>query len=602
MVAKHHTPPPDFGIEEVRISNVGVIDDLTISLRDPALLAICAGNGIGKTTILEAISILGHLPCLPTLERSEGRIVDSLAMRKWPNERPAGFDYYDGFIDMEELKRNGVGEWIRRHRPPPEANYGLIEFKLRDSRGAAKCLHEFAVLVHSAKIANEGTPRLTDIQSRGDFDDAAGCEFIFSDDRMLGYCGLALFDKHQQSSQSLDDLILKLALGRTFNIEHPGTGRLEPASLDPADGEGVDGPRSVSYVNTDLNDFGRGNDLRESPKDLKKDFGAEMVSRLRLEFDRSGSFAHLEEIRRVCYCILETPISHYYHRNVIPASFHIRDIHHRIERGAEVRIDRLDGRRAIDVNFLSAGENEVFFVTLVAINAVRNPLLGGSILLLDEPDLHIANVARSRFFEELLSIIEGHAQMIVSTHSASLFNVLRKRYTRVDDKIQVVSRVAVSLKPLELRLQSAFDYVFVGKMRNIDRSQHLLPAIWTSLSSFFWLEVARTETCFGEERGWGKSFALVSVCMMSLLLLILLGIGALVNDNIFLESEDALIYHKIAFPIVTGDIFFFLVSLATIVFRRRRARKQHERLVASVKQPAEGFTSHDYQPRPRSSR
>lgn len=574
---------PLFGIKQVRISNVGIIDDLTLTFEDPSLLAICAGNGIGKTTILESISLLGHLPCFPTLERSGSQIQHSEVARRWPGRDEPDYSYYSSVVAPADLNRLGIDGWLDQNRG--RRGYGTVEFQVFDGRGEARYDHHFVILVHSCRLGAATPPRLTDMLSRGDFDDYHRSDISFADDRFLGSCGLVLYDRNEQhGGQTLEDLIRKLALGRTFHIFPDGGGEPRVESFSAADFPGVDGPRAVAYLNTDLNDFGRGNDLRESPKDLTRDFGAEMVCRLRIQFSDDGIFKHLKKLRGICARILQTPLSHYSVRNVLPADFYLKNIR-KSGAGAAVTVDRLDGGPAVDVNFLSAGENEVFFVSLVTLNAVENPALGPTIILLDEPDLHIANVARSRFFSEILSLVDGRSQLILSTHSAALFNVLRRRCKRIDDKVQVVYRVVESVARRQFRMASSFDRVFLGRMRNVDRDSNLLAGIWNGFTAFFWLEVARTKSSLVGETGYGKALTLVSLALASAILFVVIAIGALINDSLYGQSVKAFQFHAIIVQALGGDLLVLVACLLTIIYVRFRARKAHARLVEEVKRP-----------------
>jgi hypothetical protein len=72
-------------------------------------------------------------------------------------------------------------------------------------------------------------------------------------------------------------------------------------------------------------------------------------------------------------------------------------------------------------DFLSAGENECFFVFLTLLGLDTQD----SMILLDEPELHIAEYCRPAFFSELYGLTRARGcQVIIATHS--LFALLEE--------------------------------------------------------------------------------------------------------------------------------------------------------------------------------
>ena len=342
-----------------------------------------------------------------------------------------------------------------------------------------------------------------------------------------------LYDEKDQAGQSFDELVCKLALGRTFSIRAAGKAISNRAfAADELPRTGLS-PRSVSYINTDLNDFGRGNDLRKSPKDLSRDFGSEMFSRLRLEQDAHGVFPHFGCLQEMCDKVLRTPLAHYADRRIIPPSFRLKTFRGDCDK-VEIMIDRRDGTKPVPINFLSAGENEVFFVLLMILNLSRNPKLGASIILLDEPDLHIATSTRGAFFRSILTLTGGKSQVIMSTHSPAMFELLKARYKTPDQKVAVISRVMLNAKEAEAegrgtRLGAAYDAVYLGKMRKANVGAGLWGWIRSRLTMFFSYHFARTRSVLnlGDASIW---IALVTWSGATFVALLLIA-GALLNDT-----------------------------------------------------------------------
>jgi hypothetical protein len=82
---------------------------------------------------------------------------------------------------------------------------------------------------------------------------------------------------------------------------------------------------------------------------------------------------------------------------------------------ASMRARRLGDERDIEIDHLSAGENESVFIFLL----MHGMPCRDSIILLDEPDLHLSDFAKPQFYDELYRLARvARCQLIISTHSA----------------------------------------------------------------------------------------------------------------------------------------------------------------------------------------
>jgi putative AbiEii toxin of type IV toxin-antitoxin system len=364
-----------------------------------------------------------------------------------------------------------------------------------------------------------GTPRLTDILSR-DSSLARNAATLphAADDRVLGRCGVIVFDPERQSGRTMDDLITAVSRGRTFAVDE-GRG-LEIQRLPHALGVA----RSVCYVNTDLNDFGRGNDLRESPKDLDRDFKAQMVDRLEIEIDpQTACFRYFEELKRAADAVLSTPLENFSDRRVIPPGFDLQNLTVSGDR-VGIWIDRRDGQRPVSINFLSAGENEVLFIYLMVLNFTNNFAKGASIILLDEPDLHIANVSHYRFFEEVLRLTDGRAQLIMSTHSPAAYEMFRSKYRNADLKTKVLLRILPHEDSSTTKLFASFDGIYLGRLRRMNYTGGLM----ANLRHFVDLTAAKIRSV-APVSTYAASAATLT-WLFAVLMVVLLTLGAVSND------------------------------------------------------------------------
>ena len=476
MPKKRRLSQPSFGVSAINISNVGSIDSLELNLKNSALLSLYASNGTGKTTVLECISLIGHLPCFPTREvtapETAATVLEQI-LGETAKDRTSV--YNDLALDLDQLARKGIRGWLDDIRPNPGASYGLVEFSLFDTCNGKQTQHKFSVIVHHGETSVGGAPTLTNFLSRGDFDEKAS-GISFTDDRHLANHALVVFSNNEQQGQSFESLLAKLTKGRTFQvIDEAGNSIHHPFLQDDDKIE----PRSVSYINTDLNDFGRGNDLRESPKDLSKSFGREMFSRIRIPTNTQDEFCELEELKTRCSEILEAPISSFSRSDVIPPVFDIIDLRRTMPGNDDqctICVRRKDGSRSVPLSFLSAGENEVFFILLMVLSFTRNAeVTGHSILILDEPDLHISNVARELFFKGIIELGNPEAQLIVATHSPALFEFVSREYRQARSIFQVLVRICKA--DGSTKMLAEYDGVYLGKLKLLGTRRPLLSPV-----------------------------------------------------------------------------------------------------------------------------
>jgi hypothetical protein len=174
----------------------------------------------------------------------------------------------------------------------------------------------------------------------------------------------------------------------------------------------------VSYINTDLNNFGKKNDMRESVKNLRRHFTQEIKERFGIPFNGVPSGDH----RGDC-------LNHNLQEELNGVLGRI--LHGAGGAGPTFKIEhcRLDGKKlhlgakhpngeTLSLDFMSAGENECFFIFLLLLGMnIKN-----SIILLDEPDLHMNHSAKEVFFRELLDRLQKEdCQVVLSTHSMDAY-------------------------------------------------------------------------------------------------------------------------------------------------------------------------------------
>ncbi len=579
---------PNFGISKISINNIGSIDSLNLYLTNKALLSLYASNGTGKTTVLECISLIGHLPCFPTREFTAPDIAPSILEKNLGERAKDRMHFYKELaLDLDQMTKKGISSWLECNRPNPGANFGMVEFCLFDTCSGKQTEHKFAVIIHHATASLGGAPTLTGFLSRGDFDESAS-GIQPTDDRHIANHGLVVYASDEQQGQSFDSLLAKLTKGRTFHLIDEAGRSSHHSFLQ--DDDNIE-PRSVSYINTDLNDFGRGNDLRESPKDLSKSFGLEMFSRIRIPTNTQDEFRELEELKRRCSEILKAPISSFSRSDVIPPGFVIMDLRRTVpgkDEQCTICVRRNDGSRSVPLSFLSAGENEVFFVLLLVLSFTRNAeVTGRSILILDEPDLHISNVAREQFFKAIIELGNPAAQLIVTTHSPALFEFVSREYNEAKKIFQVLMRICNS--DGSTRLKAEYDGVYLGKLNLLATRRPFL----SPLFNWFRYQGARTAAVLKLDQQNPLSVLPLVTWVLFVVLLIFLIAGALTNDVV---PNDSIIRTLLMFGIGSDTYHdktrvLLIISVVTtsalplvVLFMRRRKEKRHQRQLEKCRQ------------------
>lgn len=418
-------------IERLLLRNAKAITELDATFRTdshrlksvpPAIDLICAPNGQGKTTLLEAISLIGHIPCSRKIGK-DGAVQNSLY---------ASLTGVTGEIGSESappiMSRTLSAEEALSSLPN---EYLGVYFNIRDTEPTLDGL-KFYVLVDvsehsltsllSAKISDAEFGRYAYIQAAFDCD------------------------------AKLDTLVRAIARGRTFN--------------PPLSSECGGGPkRFVSFINTDMNDFGRGNDLRESPKTLTADFKSQMVDRIGIRFTSPESpsnlraLADLSELRKILSDVLTTPRYRFSTPDVISPALEILNFELEGDRlKIKVRLKERKGQASDNdpvIDNLSAGENEVLFVFLMLLRFRGEE----GIILLDEPDLHVAGYMRPRLFREILRKIDPYRQHVfIVSHSATATSsikahafcgdsaISRVDTQHMDDQVKIKDHLRVLLK------------------------------------------------------------------------------------------------------------------------------------------------------------
>ena len=560
---------PGFHIRECEVLNLGSIDHVLLNLSSSkaSLSVLLAANGVGKTTALEALSLVGHLPCFP-IQYADKKSPSLLRLASNGTTHTA--ERLQDLLTEIPLAGITAGNWLKHFRSKDRLDIGAVRFVVWDRDNPATSTSdnsdtqtyacEFIVLVQSRDI--DQTPTLTRLLSREHDEQLVP-------DVNLDTSFLILVETKEAHSQSFIQLLQRIARGRTYYLdtnEHRALSDMPNfAALDmPADGPS----RHVSYVNTDLNDFGRGNDLRESPKNIATSFSPEFARRLRLPFDETsnGKYRYLGDLNRRLVDILGGLHGSHSDPFAVTSPLQLKVFRLSSPGVIEVLANRGFGRD-FSVEFFSAGENEVFFLLLMCQSFGSSDDSGG-ILLLDEPDLHIANPMKLSFFRALIETCGKETQLVMCTHSAVAVSAVNKLKGSLSSYVRVMYRRFTDIDARNTELVVDFDSRFVSRIRNLGARQWLT---FNLLSTFrlwlraFWSPPLRRNA----SRVWLEQLmVLTSSSLLAGLLLILA--TAFLNDNFNVKSESPVKVFGMQFGTVGPD------NIVAKLFFNKEALEVHE--------------------------
>jgi hypothetical protein len=367
----------------------------------PGINVIRGANGIGKTTILEHASLLGHLSVMK-------------------RAAPVGNPSLSMLIKLSKCDIDFLGELVRGSLPEAAAPY--YEFAL--ARMGFAIADIASVDISAQEFVLDFTfPTITDDQLKT----------VLADEKEI--------EKRISVSSSQIDVRLVQALvawSRPFCIDDKEVG---PWSVTPRlicqkekPEWGCTGASPIFYVNTDMYEFGAGLDIRESPKHLKSKITSVLQDRLQLlNYDArpqngsSISDALVAEESQSLLC-----------EDDLKAGWKgVFGNHHEFRIG-EVRcsgttkksrhlswIFKIGDRESSE--FVSSGENQALFVLAMIYGLAGS----GSCMLMDEPELHLTFRSGSELVERIFERAQDtESQAIIVTHLPHLH---RERVSDVSD-------------------------------------------------------------------------------------------------------------------------------------------------------------------------
>jgi AAA domain, putative AbiEii toxin, Type IV TA system len=392
-------------LHSITIKRLKSIPTLRIAFSSNADVTLLLGaNGIGKTTALQALSLLGHLTTMSLATRSSGTwclLKPTVTSPKLIFTPTASDDPTHGAEIRAILRASATArEWFE-------------SFDKRSSGGACKFVFNYPSMrdrtIIYVYIRDDASPITAESYGRNteqmSISRMLSAEAL-TDHEFWRYCTVLIDDGHYQNAQHI--------LHQQHDMRPYADRPLQHSNL-----ASTDLCAAVHYINTDLNDFGRGFDLRESPKDLYKDFDA-FCNRFGIHRDGATAIDTLKSLNATLARVITYPRTLQGESTVGKTPLSIQSLMPREAVGKDASQHQASpivvcryGDPNISTDFLSSGENEVFFLFLLLICVQER-----ATVIMDEPDLHISSFQKRVFFHELFATAKlRNISLIVSTHS-----------------------------------------------------------------------------------------------------------------------------------------------------------------------------------------
>ena len=396
----------------------------------PNVTLIRGDNGSGKTVVAEVVSLVGHLSILSEKPANEKQGTPFATVQLRLSDSDIAFlVWLKAFKASPSIGSVTLGErqWTLSRDAERQFRSAFNNFEVDFEVPKA---NEAIFLEFWRKAPSRGDGKQDQSLRASHFD----IKRLLASDHLLAehVAFRALNDAHRSLVSALQHLIAWSRPKLTGKNSESGPWTLSPRfilsqmsrvngdSLNPdlADHvEGVHPPGPIGYINTDMYDFGAGLDIRESPKELREHMTRTLVDRLQV-VDNIGDELRPAPSKRIKNSGGEFPIMRL--PQVLAGWEQLFGESH------ELKTQKAYSRNG-DLHwceeeylqeFVSSGENQAFFLLCY----LENLHWHGSVLVLDEPEIHLSIKAASRLISTIIECAhKRQTQIIIVTHLPHLF-------------------------------------------------------------------------------------------------------------------------------------------------------------------------------------
>ena len=460
----------------------------------PGINIVRGENGVGKTTVLEFASLIGHVTLM---QRAETHDDDGVNVRIVLDNTDRTFLKYvkenEGAI-FEESGRSqeftAFAQALVRAKIDRKAfatiDQDIHELSLRFQFIDAQSNHLKDVLSRDQKIAEF-------IRVHGDNTHILAIKLLNCWTRPFCTSGAA----KPPGPWTITPRTIRAYSGLVDACEANGN---QQKSAVPACG-------AAFYINTDMYEFGAGLDVRESPKELKEHLSTTLINRLQLLRPTGNGVA-----AGVDYCQQFAPnVARNLHGfdELSRLWGEVFEHHHPLRSFQATKPDAAQSDKfnwTIEIGtqragqFVSSGENQALFILSLLCNVAS----AGSCVMIDEPELHLTFSAGTRLLNTIFKESRDHErsyQVIIVTHLPHLH---RDRVAEVPENasdwptekinfIYLDSKTAAGVRPFygskgvdAAASSSQDDVVMIARGLALDKEISIffgLRALWTWLGA-----------------------------------------------------------------------------------------------------------------------
>lgn len=369
-----------------------VIEGETVS---PASTIILGGNGVSKSTFIEGIALLSHVSVMEVCEQDPRNV-----------ENPS-------YIEIKICLSHDPIHTKRKDRDGAK-DFVVFVFSAKEDTSSKEFSHEKTALLSS---------HIVDQKMIGKY----WCVYYPMDNGENYPCLIENYKKTLTYNRppkpiptDLEDIEVIKALGNDNRNTDRAKKLLE---LDKTKGsyEELKVNGAVVFINTDLNDFGVALNIFESPKNIRTDLPLVIYHRLPCTKE-DGSLRNLKKLNQHWEKIFK-----YSESNIDKGKGKGKRIKQVIcKEGDDGKVYAsfvMENNYGKDINIetLSSGENEVFFV----LSTIVSLKLYNSVLLLDEPELHLGLKQLHLYYDAIFSLAEEYdLQLIIVTQMPFILGYL----------------------------------------------------------------------------------------------------------------------------------------------------------------------------------
>lgn len=397
-----------FKIQNIKIKGIEPFRNPTSFWFSPYFTLIRGGNGAGKTTILESLALLGHCNLMDKKEIDNDKDFDETINCYILYNIIIGKCFFEATKELKDLH----DKWTILL---DSIKYKELTVQIYHKEN--RILHDLKNDLKDEKLLNGKwviTGKKENVSFLCDLIDFSRPNLMQSEEKLRSEKVHEIAKRLVQTTKpatipsdvELDNKRIEKAVQEMETVIE----QVKPAFSEPQRSQLLGNnkllPPIVCYFNTDMYHYGLGLDIRESPKHLSEELSRLVKDRLRIVNKVNGELYNFNSLQEFWSSIYKSDEGE--ELNSIKFKEPEMDI-------AEIRIKDSDKQER---KFLSSGENQTLSLGIV-FGALKP---NHSIIMLDEPELHLSLPAALNMYNEIYrKCFCDNIQVITVSHLPFVF-------------------------------------------------------------------------------------------------------------------------------------------------------------------------------------